>query len=563
VRILYDNSGSMFPGYRPPGAAERVTRAALGVHYVHQSPAFAEWLDDFVQRQSLVNGTTAGMWTSTSNGSFTPTDIREVHPVVALRDFRASTAMARFPLHAGNSSYLTESLNEFTRDFTGLVWLITDNIVETGVGEPDAGVQQLFRTLADRPEIRSVHLFKYPFEENGQTAALAVYGLLVSQNAVSPETLADYDTKLRQLQDAKRFGANAQADLFPGREYLKLKDLSIEPIRPDIRLLLPEGDKGTFREGQNVELRVEGQIRSLLTHHTVTSGRYELAIDTPFRPDASARRDLGAQPLAAAMFNPVAGEIGGEILPGGARAIREQLRSNQPLSLRPRGLGAWLRLAWDGGRVRYSGTARMSFRDVRVRLEPQRMAGIFGIDHVPTIFVFQDVARLPEVPPSVVPLGFTVRTGNSRTAILLAALTLLAAIVAGAVFFFSRKRAYRITISNGPETIAALRPLRGHDVTLDGKLLGRLSRSLMNGHAFRPVSGRPGLTVVPSADADTWEVKLAGEPVVRRLSIRAEKSGSTVNHKPAKPGLRGRPRPAGGPSSKRLSPGPPPRLGRR
>src|SRR5687768_16523680 len=227
VHILYDNSGSMYPGYRPPGSAERRTRQELGVPFFHQSPAFARWLGDFVRSQSIVDAGTVGMSTFTADGEFTPSGIREVHPPVPARDFDVARALANFPQSTGNNTYLTETLETFARDFTGLVWVITDNIVETNDGEPDAGVRKFFEALAQRPQFRSVHLFKYPVTEGGHQGALAVYGILVSAANVPAPALGEYDTKFRRLHDAKRPGGNPPRDLFPGREYLKLKDLRI------------------------------------------------------------------------------------------------------------------------------------------------------------------------------------------------------------------------------------------------------------------------------------------------------------------------------------------------
>src|ERR1700754_4960844 len=180
VRILYDPSGSMYPGYRPPGYADRRTRAELGVRYFHQSPAFAQWLHDFVQSQTIVNASSVGMWTLTSNGQFTAADIRQVHPMVPMREFKVATALGNFPVVPGDRTYLTESLQAFSREFTGLIWLITDNIVETEAGRPDEGVKRFFESLEGRPELRSVHLFRYELQDGGQTSTLAVYGILVS-----------------------------------------------------------------------------------------------------------------------------------------------------------------------------------------------------------------------------------------------------------------------------------------------------------------------------------------------------------------------------------------------
>jgi len=549
VRILIDNSGSMYPGYQPPGTPNRRGREELGVHYIYQLPAFAQWLDELAQRQRVIGGTTAGMWTFTSNGAFTPADIREVHPVVPIRDFHAADGLARFPERTGNSTYLTETLDAFSHDFTGLVWLITDNIVETNAGQPDVEVQRFFQSLARQQEYRSVHLFKYVIEENGQTATLAVYGILVSAAPVPAETLAWYDD---------RFG-----ELFPRREHLKLKDLSIRPmvLRADLQLLLADREKGAFTEGDNVQLALDGEIRSLLTQHSVTAGRYELAIGESFVPEEWAQRDIGARPLASEVFDSVSGSIDAPIPPNGTRRVEALLHSQQPVSFTPKGPVEWIRLAWNGATVRYTGAVRMAFTDVRVKFEPERMAGIFGIDHAGAIFDFQNVATIPNVQPSLAPVSFTLRTGSRRTAILLVVLAVLAMLTGIALFLLSRRQIFRIRVSGSPERLLSLRRLGSGNVMHEGTMLGRLSRGIVNGYAFHPVPATPNVTVVPAGDGENWDVKLPGG--TRRMTIKADGGGVSASP-PADtktPSVRAAPPPR--PSAKPpLPPGRPPRTGR-
>jgi len=547
VRILYDNSGSMYPGYRPPGTPDRRTREQLGVHFYYQTPAFTQWLDDFVHAQATVGGGTVGMWTFTSNGAFTPADIHEVHPAVPVRDFIAQKAVANFPPRPGNNTYLTETLNAFTPDFTGLVWLITDNIVEETVGEPDAGVQQFFQTLAQSTDIRSVHLYKHTFDENGQSSALAVYGILVSAQEVAPDTLADYDRKF--------------SNLFPGHEHLKLKDLAIEPLtlHADLQLVLADRDKGMFKEGQSVQLDLEGEILSHLTQHTVTAGHYDLAIASPFVPETWAQRDLGARSLAPNLFDSAGRDITEPIPPNGSRRVHTQLASNQPVSFSPSGLTEWLRLAWSGAAVRYTGNVRMSLTDVKVRLQRQQMAGIFGIDHASSIFSFQDVTSLHGIQPSVVPVSFALRTGSSRTAILLLILAILAVIATIVAFMLSRKQTFRIALAGAPPTIIALRRLGTYSVNIEGKLLGRLSRGLTDGFDFAGTRGNPEFTVVPSGDGEAWDVKFISGPT-RRLSIKAD-GGMNKRSKPSTASTRAAPPPPPPIPRNTASPGRPPRIG--
>ena len=523
IRILYDHSGSMYPGYSPPGSPNRQTKAQLGVRFFHEYPQFQQWLADFVDAQSNVDGGTVGMWTFTSNAQFTPADIQEVHPPVPLRDFNVSQAIQRFPAQAGQNTYLTETLETFTRGFTGLVWLITDNVVETSGGQPDADVQHFFQSLNERPEYRSVHLYKYAFADDaaGQRAALAVYGILVSEAEVPPSTLAYYDRKFRTaLLGAKRRQGSPPPDLFAGREHLKLKNLRVDSLelRAALKLLLDDAEKGIFKEGQTVRLELEGEVKSNLTQHSVTAGRYELAIDSPFAPEEWAARDLGAQPLPPEMFDGASGAIGEPIPPNGTGAVRAQLLSNQPVAFSPKGLFEWLRLAWRGATVRYAGTVRMSFTDVKVQFQREQMAGIFGIDKASSVFDFQDVRTLDQVNPSVAQVSFALRTGSSRTAILLVALALLAAAAAAAAFVLARVRRFRVHVSGVPAVPVALRRLGTYPVMIDGELVGRLHRGIGGGYAFRPTTGLAALSVVPGSAADTWDVRFAGAGT-RQLSI--------------------------------------------
>ena len=550
VRILYDNSGSMYPGYRPPGSPDRRSREQLGVHFFHQSPQFAPWLDDFVRRQSALEADNVGMWTFTSNGAFTPADIHEVHPVVAVRDFRADTAMANFPQRTGNSTYLTETLQEFTHDYTGIVWLITDNIVETTAGEPDAGVQRFFETLAQTSEIRSVHLFKHSFEENSQSATLAVYGILVSTAEMPEQTIAGYDGKFREL--------------FPGREHLKLKNLSIEPVtlHADLQLVLENRDKGLFEEGQSVKLELAGEIRSrpdaALRYRGPLRAGSRVAVPAgivgaagprcriaPFSDlRHGRRRHSRGDPAQRLEANPGAVELRSPCL-----VHSQQRRRVAAPGMERRGRPV-------------HGAVRMSLSDVQVRLQRQQMAGIFGIDHASSIFAFQDVRSLSGIRPSVVPVSFALRTGSSRTAILLAVMGVLGVIAVAAAFVLSRKQTFRVAIANGPETITALRRLGTHSVMYEGQMLGRLSRGLVNSYAFHAAKGNPAFTVVPAGDGETWDVKFTGGPS-RRLSIKAEGRRAVQKRpKPNAPATRAGPPPLPPLSRTAPPPGRPPKIGR-
>jgi hypothetical protein len=456
---------------------------------------------------------------------------------VPVGDFDVSQAIAHFPAQVGQNTYLTETLEASTRGFTGLLWLITDNVVETSGGQPDADVQRFFQSLNDRPEYRSVQLYKYTFADDatGQHAALAVYGILVSAADVPPSTLSYYDQKFRTaFRDAKRRQGNPPPDLFSGREHLKLKNLAIDivELHAALGLRLDDAQKGVFKEGQTVRLAIDGEVKSNLTQHAVTSGRYELAMASPFVPEEWARRDLGAGPLPPEMFTGASGTIDKPIPPNGVRAVQAPLGSNQSVSFSPSGFLQWLRLAWSGATVRYTGNLRMSFTDVKVQFRREQMAGIFGIDRASNVFDFQNVRTLDQVNPSVAQVSFALRTGSSRTAVLLAALAVLAAVAAVATFVLLRERRFHVRVSGTSEVPVALRRLGTYPVLIDGQMVGRLRRGIGGGYEFKPTTGLAAFSVVPGSVPDRWDVKFSGAGT-RQLSIVPQDGKRTVARQPA------------------------------
>lgn len=549
VRILYDNSGSMYPGYAP-GHPE-TSRSASGTRYFDQYPEFQQWLADFIASQAILDGGTVSLWTSTSQREFSPGDVREVYPETPISGFDVSRAVSRFPQEVGDNTYLAESLDRVSRGFQGLVWLITDNIVETSAGEPNADVRRFFQTLHDEPRYRSVHLFKYPFrdERAGRGSALAIYGILVSEADVPDPTLAHYDGK---FQTSFRSAHRRQGDpLFPGQEHLKLKDLRIQPLELAVEMILDDSDKGQFKEGQTVRLELSGKIKSHLTQHSVTGGRYRLEPAGPFEPESWAARDLGARKLAPALFQAAFGEIGESIPPAQSRDVKVPLHSSQPVSFGSGGLGAWLRLAMNGAVVKYTGRVRMSFEDIQVRLERDQMAGIFGIGEASDIFNIQDVSSLPAVTPSEATVSFALRTGSSRTALFLLLLALLSALLGIPAALLSRKRWYHVRISGTPERLVPLRRLGSHQVLYEGQPLGRLSRGIAGEHEFTANAGSAAFTITPARQPDTYDVRFRDG---RGCQISIEpQGGGRPRRAQAGPGA-----PAGGapPTASRAAPPP-------
>ncbi|NIT23735.1 MAG: hypothetical protein GTN53_14635, partial [Candidatus Aminicenantes bacterium] len=157
VKVLYDFSGSMYPGY--PDHPRHETGAKYFYEYAH----FRRWLADFVTSQTRFNAKRISMSTFRSHERFRPGDINLTHPPVTISRFDVKRAFSQPKPPGIDYTYLAESLDYFTRNFEGLVWLITDNRVETGEGS--GTTRDFFISLRDTEKFRSIHIYKLPFED--------------------------------------------------------------------------------------------------------------------------------------------------------------------------------------------------------------------------------------------------------------------------------------------------------------------------------------------------------------------------------------------------------------
>ena len=508
VRILLDNSGSMWPGYEPGSG---VTKNDAGAPFFRELPGFRDWLQEVVAYQGIFNGNRIDVWAFTSGEHFRRSDVAQVHPPVPLDQLDVEEALDRIT-GWGRKTYLAESVRAATRDFEGLLWLITDNIVETAHGEPDQGVHDFFERLRDTPRYRSVHLFKRVVKDpgTGLQSALAVYGILVTDASMADRTTAFFDRKFREsFRVASRRTGQGVQYLFPGREHLKLKDLDIAPfdlqLKPELEAEI-SSSAGVFTERKMVGLPVKGTIHSNLTQHSVMSGEYTLRILDSFRPTDDARESHGVSEIPASWFEPHRGSLKSTIPPTGSLPMSATVESQEPIPLNVDGLWNWFRSALTGVQARYTGKVQLSFSEIRVRFERDQMSGIFGTEAAADVFDFTDVSTIRPV-PVISTVGFVLRTSGRRGAVLMLVL-LPFLVVAGFVTWMAlQKETYRVKVGDA-EKIVSLRRLGRHTVHHDIHPLGVLRRDLIGDHRFVPSRTTPSLRVEPAAQEGHFRAHL-------------------------------------------------------
>ena len=521
VQILLDNSASMYPGYQPPGTPHPSLGESGGLYFA-QYPKFGEWLKDFAGAQSILGASRVTLKAFTSTGDFRTSDVLTLQELAVPGQFDP-TRLEDLP-RQGRHTYLRESLNEATRGFEGLVWLITDNIVEDRVGVPDQGVARFFQELSQTGRYRAVHLYKLPFADvvSGKPGNLALYGILVSEQPLEPEVVRQFDRKFRgELLGARRPSGQP---LLPSQAYWKLKDLSVGmlglEIAPRLEVEIIQRRRSLFRESQDVELRLVGRITSRLTQHRIVEGSYRIVPSTEFKPGDEQGQDYGLASVAASVFESPTSSLP-TIDPRTSVPIETELLSTTPVRLETRGPKAWLQSASRGLTVTYKGRAQAHFTGLVAEFDRRQMDGIFGASAAPEIFRIPSRIEVPGEISNSVALSFDLTTGYGRQ--LLFALLLLAVVllVGGALWLFGRAERFRYQI-DGNEKFLSLRRLASQGIDFQGHRLGSLKRRISGKGIFVP-NNQSAAAQIKLTDSDgRFEVVLRDQEI---QTLEIEKVG--------------------------------------
>jgi len=493
VHILMDNSGSMYPGYRLPDEGG-TPKSVSGVGFFHEYPEFREWLKKLIAHQARLNAENVTLSTFTTGkgeniidrilGPIRYEEITHQKITDAFEKLRQPDGKFKW----GQITELRDNLQNKSKGFEGIVWLITDNIIQTSRDTHDyQDILNFFETLRDESHYKSVHLYKYPFQdvEKGQESNLAIYGMLVSPEPTNPNVIAYFDDKFRSM-----------ASLFPGNEHRQLKDPRINPIALEapIKVDVLNKDSGLFKTTQVVRLNIEGNIKSNLTHHTITSGQCQVAVDGPFAADPQAVKDYGVPPgISSNKFRKITRPIS-RIPPEGSQSIIAELTSNQQFTLETSGILAFIKSAL-GMKVSYNGFVRLDVYNLEVNFERESLAGIYGIDAASDVFDFQDFKTIKNVAPHRGKASFTL-AGGGTPALLLILFLLLLALGMGFMgwFLFGQKEKCEIGVDENIKPIQ-FRRMGGHDVTFQNQNMVRVSRGIGKDFSVKP--NVPGMTIKP------------------------------------------------------------------
>ena len=501
AKILYDGSGSMYPGYSP--GVSRPTDSA--VVFVHQTDSFKTWLKAFVaamRTQCNVN--------KISIEAFKERNVHiQLLPETPIGSANTDAALRQFQEYylkngIGQHTFLEEQLEQATHNFEGLLWFITDNMIDTGNGPEIDDVKRLFLAIKNTQRYRSVFMFKLPVVSGGRTLNVAVYGFLVSSAPLSPEVATALDERMRKM-----------AESFDGHEYVKFKDLSVNSIalKQDINITPIESSRsGLFSENHTVQLERGWKVVSKLTQHSIEKASCSIAFTQPFVPDSKSVKQFGIKNIDAKAFASITTDVAPpEIPPREERQISTKVSSRHEISISPTTLGNRLKLALSGAVVEYSGTATVKLSGVKLKLVPQHLNNIYGIEHAAEIFGFEKTVTLGDIAPLSIPVSFKVVTGAERILPLALVLLLLLAGFGFFGWFLFRPELCKVSYEGSAENIA-LRRMGSKPLAHLGVSLGLLQRDFGGDWRFNPDGSKAAVSIQPTATAGKYSVAVKGSP---------------------------------------------------
>jgi len=501
--LLYDGSKSMYPGYKANGERQHERLA-----FFHKRPDFASWLLKFLATQSDRFGSDKITLSAFYNVGSKP-DVRNV----PMRTFKDSGEINRLsdavdspsvfaPLvkaqereDVGMFTYLKESLEQAANGFEGVIWLVTDNVVE-GLSKPDeADLDDLFKMIMGDKRYRAAHVYSFPYEYEGKKGVLAFYGFLVSGEEADKAILEHLDRIFNDLTQG-----------FPKQRHLKLKDLSTRAMASELEYSarIADAATATAQNGQGLHISYRATVRSLLTQHSVESGSCTV-VSEKFQPSEDAVAAYGVEPLPDEWLPTDMQALPGIIEPGGTQVVEGKLDKKGEIRLPGMDASAMRRWVETGKPIIYKGTFRVTFSDLAIRFEPQQLEEVYGMSRALAVFGIN--AQLRTLTPQVVVEEKTIAISPPPAPgvnwVLPLVLLLILAALAVALLLLARPSRYRVSVS-GTSNLVSLRPLCVFRVRHGETALGSLRRLMNKDFQFMPTQGVFGFTIERQLNPGAW-----------------------------------------------------------
>lgn len=466
VYYLFDNSASMYDGYPTPRA---------GAKFYYQRPEFQDFIRKYV-------ATTAKPEDQVSIITFN----RVTNVVLPLTPFgninwnsvfaptgKLDVVGSQTPQDV-NFTKMPDAVREVINKVNGkkaVLWLLTDNIADSGASNEAADTREFYRLLATDPRVQMVNAYPLFRDPINTKSTLMIYGIVLGDK--EPFPLAE----LKQW-DEKYVSSSSMIQLM-GEDAFQMKPLG----RNTLELSLKEQLKlDAIDENSPLSGSVDLVLKSGFHYHTIAAAKLNLRAED-LKPE---RASISLIPGDKFQFSPQQPYQISNIRAKSDYAFNVKFTTPQVTVSPSRNKFATLLADIFDETFPMHGVLWAKIEDVELKLEvPPNMKKAFGAEDIPQIFrpekITMDELRM-EINP-------TVRNGGGR---LLLFLLLGALLLTGLIFFliwFFLPQNYYLSYEDSFEFYKRYSLRRKGEVRIksdSGENLGRLCRGWGSDWKFFP-----------------------------------------------------------------------------
>ena len=513
VKILVDLSKSMYPGYRD---AEPVRER----RFVNAIPEFRDWFAGLARSLEGLNASSVEVLGFATDEGRRPADRAiQLQPPVKPAEFNKDQTFSKW-IHSGLQTDLDRNLRALTGGFEGVVFLLTDNRVESGTASEEQATEAFFRSIKEEERFRAVHLYRYDLKDpvSGRTLSLAAYGLVVSAAPLDDAAAMAFESAFR---------STGLLACFHG-VHVKLRPLDVKPVTLDVRFLATSQGGSRFVENEPMKLMFQGRITNN-TLYALNGGTLSISLEGGFQPrDRRQARDFGLETLPAALFRVSQPAKIPPVPPGETvRLSRPIVLDTAGIPLSVKGLWKWLAKAAFGLEVPFVGTGVIRARDLEFQLTREgfeKLAGIYGAESLQRVFRVNETKTVRLARPDRFPIAFRLK-GDPRLGLVVVLLVLAVAVPAGVGLCLLARKAPVMVCLGERQQFYNLRRMSSMPVRFGDHELGSVGRGLFSGFSFRAGAFSPRFRLQPTPDPNVYTVLVEGQPPLR-LEVRAVSRGA-------------------------------------
>lgn len=466
VYYLFDNSASMYDGYPSPRA---------GAKFYYQRPEFQAFIRQYIAATSKSDDSISIITFNRVTNTVLPLtpvgDINweSVFPPVGKLDVVGSqspqdTGFTRMP------DALRELLAKIN-DKKAVVWLLTDNIADSGASNEAADTREFYSLLATDPRVQMVHAYPLLRDPINSKSTLMIYGIVLGDK--EPFSLPE----LKEW-DEKYVGAKTMVDLM-GQDAFQMKPLN----RNTLELSLKEQLKlDAIDEDSPLTGSVDLVIKSYFHYHTITSAKLNLRADD-LKPE---RASISLIPGDKFQFSPEQPYEINNIRAKSEYSFNVKFTTPQVTVSPSRNKFATLLADIFDETFPMHGVLWAKVDDVQLKLEvPPTMQKAFGTQDIPEIFRPEKI-NMDELRMEINP---TVRNSGGRLLLfLLIGALVLTGLISFIIWFFLPQN-YYVSFDDSFEFYKRYSMRRKGEVRIkadSGENLGRLCRGWGTDWKFFP-----------------------------------------------------------------------------